>query len=410
MLWLGWTALLFTAVPVRADEAPLAGRAASLQPLAESELVLKSQTVEFVFVPERRGWSVIAHYEIANPSSKPQAAQLGLPEYPCSADAPSDSEADDTCDPTRTGFSQLEATIAGKTQRLSKRRMPRAAAGATGPEQVWTLPLRVAAGETMPVELHYSVPALEPSAGGYGASYLMRNQQWSKPVGRATFKFLFSAHSCLVVEPEQPARKSRRVILHGEKQEPWLELVYEAYVWTPRADLTLFFEPCLAARDTESPDCPAASDLARFFYPVEADEEVEPISEVDLRTRLTKLSDAELEHCRDAVFAAYAGYFQPSELKKLPTHIESNRHYTSPLLTAADWAWVHFLDQRVAERTSAKRAADAAAKHQTAAAAAAAHGGCKCSALGAGGDVPFATALGVLLLLAGRVRRRVRRV
>jgi hypothetical protein len=398
-----------------AEDAAPSGRAASLVSLAPSELVLKSQTVEFAFLPEQRAWGVSAHYELSNPSNKPLAVQLGVPEYPCTAESENEAEIDDTCDPAHSSFAQLEATVAGKTQRLSKRRMPRAPAGAVGPEQVWALPLRVNAGESVPVELHYTVPAVEPADGGFGASYLLRNQHWAKPIGRATFKFAFPAYSCLVVEPEQPARKARRVVMRGER--PWLELVYEAYVWTPRSDLALFFAPCVVVRDTELTGCPAAAELTRFFYPADADEEVEPISETGLRARLAKLSDAELESCRDSVFGAYAGYFQPDELKKLPTHVESSRHYTAPLLTAADWAWVHFLDQRVAERKTASEAA-AAAKRKASAAAAAAHGGCGCSLaspqpVAAGLTTPPAAALSAplglsLVLLASRVLRRRR--
>jgi hypothetical protein len=385
----------------RADEAP-SGRAASLMPLAASDLILKSETIEFVFVPEQRAWRVAAHYELVNPTERALSVQLAVPEVRCSED----SEFDDTCDPTRGGFVQLEATLRDRTLRLRKGRVPRQP-DLTAAETAWSLPVRLLAAESVPIDLHYVVPAGESSEGGWSADYLMQGSSlWAKPIGHATFKFSFSARSCLVVEPEHVTRKSRRVVMHAD--EPWLEVAYEAYVWIPPSDLTLYFEPCLAPRDTELPGCSAASELARFFYPAEANEEVEPIDEPALRAALTKLPDDELERCRNGVFTTYAGYFSEAELKKLPSHPESGRHYTAPLLTAADWAWVHFLDQRVAER-AALREQRAAANRK--AARPSGHGGCGCRSLALGRDVAGESgwwSVSFLLLVAQR-RCRVRR-
>jgi hypothetical protein len=384
-----------------ADHAP-SGRAASLTPQAATDLVLKSETIDFVFAPEQRAWRVAAHYELVNPAERALSVQLAIPEARCSED----SEFDDACDPTRGVFVQLEATLRDRTVRLHKGRTP----GPTdtgAAEMAWFLPVRLAAAESLPIDLHYVVPAGESSEGGWSADYLMRGSSlWAKPIGHATFKFSFSARSCLVVEPEHVTRKSRRVVMHGD--EPWLELAYEAYVWVPPSDLTLYFEPCLAPRDTEISDCSAASALARFFYPAEANEEVEPIDEPTLRAALAKLPDDELERCRNAVFTVYAGYFSEPELKKLPSHPESGRHYTAPLLTAADWAWVHFLDQRVAER-AAVRAQRAAANRK--AAQPTGHGGCGCRSVAFGRDVPGEAgwwSMAVLLLFAQRHGRRRR--
>jgi hypothetical protein len=384
----------------QSDAAP-AGRAARLLPTAASELVLKSESLEFVFAPQQQAWHVSAHYDIVNPTARTLSAQLALPEARCNEE----SEFDDSCDPSRAQFSSLNATVRDRTLRLRKSRLP-GSSNAAGAEAAWMLPLRWQAGEALPVDLHYLVPAGQSTDGGYSASYLMRGGAgWAKPIGHATFKFSFTARSCLVVEPEQLTRKSRRVVLRDA--EPWLELVYEAYVWIPPSEVTLYFEPCVAPRDTEIAGCSVASELARFFYPAEANEEVEPIDEAGLRAALAKLSDDELARCRDGVFTTYAGYFQEPELKRLPSHPQASRHYTAPLLTAADWNWVHFLDGRVAEREAIKKQRQDA-EHRAAQRAAAR--GCGCRLLAGTRRVPAAQASWATLVLLGwRLRRMTQR-
>ncbi|HEY2733257.1 MAG TPA: hypothetical protein VGI70_04695, partial [Polyangiales bacterium] len=290
----------------RAEDAPVSGRATNLIPLTPSDVLLKSQTIELEFAPDEQTWHVGAHYELSNPSKKPLNVQLGVPEYPCSEDGDAESEFDDACDPARGGFSQLDAIVADKTIHLRKRRLPRPADAAAGTvaESAWVIPLKLGAGESSSIDLHYTVPAAQPSEGGFSIAYLFRTDPWSKPIGRATFKFSFPVHSCLVVEPEGLPRKARRVAMHGDAAD--LELVYEAYQWTPHGDLGLYFEPCVVPRDTELPDCPASTELVNYFYPSDSDEAGEPISETALRAALSKLSDADLEKCRDSVWNAYA--------------------------------------------------------------------------------------------------------
>jgi hypothetical protein len=267
------------------------------------------------------------------------------------------------------------------------------------------LPLRFDKGASHVLEQHYRVPAGESGEGGFSVSYLLRGGTlWGKPYGRATFKFLIPARSCLVVEPEAIPRKSRRVLPHDP--EPLLELVYEAYVLTPSRDLNLYFEPCVPARDTEIAGCSASAQLARRFYPPEPGEEVEPIEEAALKEALDALLDAELERCRDGVFAAYAAYFDEAALKKLPAVRESSRSYTAPLLTAADWAWVHYLDAQLGQRAEAKKQAAALPPAAAARApdAAAAHG-CGCGVLSTRARTARAAWAVLLLVLCGRLRR-----
>jgi hypothetical protein len=344
---------LWSSGPLLAQEDPepspavagVSGRAANLMPLRAAALYIKAQTVELTFVPDKHAFDVSVRSELASTGQAAVGAQLGIPEFSCEAE----SEFEDHCDPARNAFSHIDVSVRDKPLTLRKQRVPPDPSATDAPTSAWLLPLRIQPGENVSVQQHYTVPAGEANEGGWSASYLLRGvSAWSKPIGRATFKISFPARSCLVVEPEQLPRKSRRVVPHGD--EPWLELVYEAYGFMPARDFALYFEPCVVARDTEMPSCPVSADLARFFYPPQDDAEGEPIDESKVRADLAHLSDTELTRCRDGVFETYAGYFAPAELKKLPTHRESDRHYTAPLLTEADWKWVHYLDHAVAER------------------------------------------------------------
>jgi hypothetical protein len=334
--------------PAAAQPEPIGGNAANLVLLAAADVTLKTQTVEFSFLAEPRAWAVTARYELSSSSDRAQTVQLAVPEYACDPDG----ELDAGCDPSRPGFSQLTATLREHSLRLRKSRPPSAAErrdGASAPAQLWDFALPLAPRETLPIDLRYAVPAGSSNDGGWTASFRLRGGvAWPKPIGRATFKFVLPAYSCSVVEPDKLQRKSRRVVQRDGAL--WLELVFEAYVWNPPPGLALFFEPCQIARDSELADCPAASALQRYFYAAEPDEQVDPISERQLRAELERLDRGQLDRCQRAVFEAYASHFEPAELKRLPEHPESGRHYTAPLLTAADWSWVHYLDQRVKER------------------------------------------------------------
>lgn len=327
------------------DARRVAGSAANLVPLASAPLALKSEAVELTFLPEARGWDVSAHFEVGNLGERALSTQLALPEFRCDPA----SEFDDQCVPAQPGFTQLTATVRGRTVQLRKSRAPAGSGAGSDPAQLWDFPLRLEPNESASIDLQYAVPAGVSTRGGWSASYHVRGAaSWARPIGRASFKFNIPAHSCLVIEPEKLPRKSRRVLLRAG--EPWLELVFEAYVWNPPPALALYFETCLVARDTELPNCPAAPALQRYFFPAEPDEELEPIGEPQLREALAKLDTGQLTQCRDAVFEAYAGYFAASELKRLPSHRDGQRHYTAPLLTEPDWNWIHYLDDRLAER------------------------------------------------------------
>jgi hypothetical protein len=388
------TCLLLMAVGARAEGEP-AGRAAAWMPLKPTSLVLKTQSAEFVFVPDLHAWDVSLHAEVFQPPGASANAQLAIPEFSCDGE----NEFEDACDPAHAGFEHVSARVRDREIALRRSRAP--SDSLVPAQNVWTLPLRANAGELVSIEQRYRVPAGESGEGGFSASYLMREAtSWARPYGRATFKFSFPARSCLIVEPQGVQRKSRRVSAK-DSGEYWLDVVYEAYQWTPTRDLALYFEPCEIVRDTELPGCSAASTLARFFYPPEADQE--PIDEASLRAELAKLSVPELERCREAVFAAYESYFKPDELKRLPSHPESGRHYVAALLTAADWSWLRFLDQRLAERAQTKVAPAPAApapnpeKHA-----------CGCGVIG-GRLQPMAAGWMLLIVVAWLRRRRLTR-
>jgi hypothetical protein len=334
-------------------EPQVRGRAASWLPTTSTGVIMKLHSAELTFEPEQHTWQVNTRSELVASDARAAQVTLAIPEYGCAAE----SEFEDACDEARSSFAALDVNVDGRTQALKK--LPAKPSSEQDPSALWTLPLRFDKTGSHVLEQHYRVPAGESGEGGFSVTYLLRGGTlWGKPIGRATFKFLIPAHSCLVVEPEGVPRKSRRV-LPGEAGVAQLELVYEAYVLTPARDLKLYFEPCIPARDTEIVGCSASAQLARRFYPPEPGEEVEPIAEAELKQTLDALPDAELERCRDGVFAAYAAYYDEASLKKMPVLRESARSYTAPLLTAADWEWVHYLDGLLEQRGVAKKASTA---------------------------------------------------
>lgn len=388
-----WLALLWGFAPgfVRA-EPTLGGRPALWQPQKPTPLAIKVHSVELGFEAAAQAFSVYARTELVLPEeaqSGNASATLALVEHPCD----DHSELDESCDPQRLAFAPLTASIGERVQPLEKSRPAGDAPGA------WLLPVKLKKGEPLAVEQRYRVPAVESGERGYGVAYLLRGASgWSKPLGRLTLKLSLPAYTCLVVEPQELPRKSRRVVLRDDAL--WLELVYEAYQYTPRRDFELYFEPCVIPRDTEQTGCSASALLARKFYAPQEGEEATPVADAELDAALAALPAAELTACRDAVFGAYAAYYSEDELRRLPAQPQASRSYTAPLLTAADWAWVHYLDARIAERKPAAPAAPAPAPPAPPAAKS-----CSCQAPGA--PAPGALAWGApwLLLL---VRRRFR--
>jgi hypothetical protein len=353
------------------------GRAASLVPLSATALIPKVLSAVLKFDAERRAFEVSVRSEIAAPptAAGPIDAQLALPEYACDVD----SELDDDCDPVRSAFSRVEIIAGDRTLTPKKTRAKSTlVAREPQPTNLWVFALQVAPGASSVLEQRYAVPAGESGEGGVSVSFLMRGTSlWGKPFGRATFEFVVPARTCSTTAPQGLALKSRRVV--RKDGELWLEQAYEAFAFTPAHDVTFEFEPCVVARDTPLEGCSASSELSRRFFPLEEGEEGEPIDDAALQKALTPLPDAELERCRDAVFAAYAKTYSQADLQKLPAHPESARSYTAPLLTAADWEWVHTLDKLLVKRAGERKVAPAAPV-----APVAPRGGCGCGVPGSG--------------------------
>jgi hypothetical protein len=391
---------LGSAQGVLAEPAP-SGRPALWQPQKPTPLAIKVHSAELNFDPVQHAFSVTTRTDVVLPEeaqSSAASATLMIVEHGCG----DQSELDDRCDPQRLAFPQLSASIGERTQVLEKIRGGRSQGDQPA---AWLLPVHVKKGEPLSLEQRYRVPAVESGERGYGISYLLRGvSAWSKPLGRTTLKLSIPAYSCLVAEPQEIARKSRRVVARDDGL--WLELVYEAYQYLPKRDFELYFEPCVVPRDTEIKDCSVSALLARKFYPQQEGEEVEPVTDQQLTQALTPLTQRELIACRDGVFAAYAAYYSEEELKRLPTHPQANRHYTAPLLTAADWDWVRYLDARiVVHKPDPVPAAPPMAASQPAQAA---HG-CGCQLLGV--RVGFGNTeveAGLICLSAARLRRRFR--
>lgn len=357
----------------RAEPAALGGRPTLWQPLAPTPLAVKVHAVELGFEPAAHAFSVVSRTDLVLPddaASSSASATLAMLEHPCD----DRSELDDSCDPQRLGFAPLTATLGERGERAQALERRRGAGDAQPPG--WLLPVRVKKGETLSVELRYRVPAVESGEQGYGIAYLLRGvSAWKKPLGRATLKLTIPVYTCLVVEPRELTKKSRRVVQQGDTL--WLELVYEAYQYLPKRDFELYFEPCVVPRDTEQNGCSVSSLLSRKFYTPDDGEEAEPVADDALRGALAPLSLNELTACRDWVFSAYAAYYSEEELRRLPPHPQASRSYTAPLLTAADWNWVRYLDARIAERKATGPTAAPPAAQPTPKPAAAKSCGCQ---------------------------------
>ena len=329
---------------VRAEEP--GGRAALWQPQKPTPLAVKIHSAELTYEPAAHAFAVTSRTELVLPEDAPAAAvsaTLAIVEHPCD----DSSELDESCDPQRLTFPALSASVGERAQALERSR----GAGA-GQPPAWLMPVRVKKGEPLSLEQRYRVPAVEAAERGYGVAYLLRGvSAWSKPLGRSTLKLNLPAYTCLVVEPQELPRKSRRVVMREDAL--WLELVYEAYQYLPKRDFELYFEPCVVPRDTALEGCSVSALLGRKFYAPEEGEEVEPISDEALGAALAPLPLGELEACRDGVFKAYAALYTEEELRRLPPHPQAGRNYTAPLLSAADWDWVRYLEARIAERKAA---------------------------------------------------------
>jgi MYXO-CTERM domain-containing protein len=339
-------ALSLAAAPAAAGDMPFQGAPTSLAPLKTDAVVLASQSVEFVFDPEAVVWKVHARGELENQSAAVSGLQLGLVEYRCDPDADEES----CLDPGGFRFEALEMRVRDAPLSLRKGQISSKHAWAAALGGVWLFNLRLAPHERVSVEHRYQVPPSFSRRAGASISYVTRGASlWAKPVERASFTFFIPVRSCLVVEPEGIARTSRNVVLRDG--EPWLRLGYGARRWAPAEDLSLHFEVCVPARDTELAGCSLVDQLARFAYPpAETAPDAPPIARTDMKAELQKLETEELERCGRLVFDAYASYFEASELAALAKRSSAERHYTGPLLTPEDWQWVGLVDEVIAER------------------------------------------------------------
>jgi hypothetical protein len=207
-----------------------------------------------------------------------------------------------------------------------------------------------------------------------------------------------------VIEPETVTRRSRRVVLRDGA--PWLQLVFAARAWVPKTDLALHFETCLPPRDTELTGCPLLDELSRFAYPPAGPPDPdapEALSRAELKARLAALDPPAREGCADAVFRAYAAYYDAQELAVLARQPSAARHYTAPLLTEDDWRWVGLVDEVTRERAAQPPKPTAAKPSHPDA------GGCSSSGAGEHPDPQpgsgYAFLLATFLLLAFRRTR-----
>jgi hypothetical protein len=351
MRWLSVCVGLAWALDAHAQDAPMTGRAGSVVPTHSADVALQSLSVELAFVPEREAFQVKSSFALTNNAKRETRLQLGLAEARCE----SDSDEDDPCaDPSSTRFEEFTTRLRGAELTTRRGRVSPQHEWASALAGVYLFDVRLRPAERAEVEHRYVVPAGPAAGGGMNATCVTRaGSLWAEPIDKATITFLLPVYSCLVVEPEQIARRNRRVVLRDQK--PWLQLTFAAQRWTPKGDVSLYFETCVPPRDTELSGCSLLDELTRFAYATTTDgEPSQPIEREALKSKLSKLSEDELGRCGQAVFDAYASYYNASELSALARRPSAKRHYAAPLLTPDDWKWVGLVDEVVAARKTAK--------------------------------------------------------
>jgi hypothetical protein len=350
--------LLSCAQAAFAQDSTLTGRGGSLTPARSTSVKLQGLSVEQTFLPDEEAFRVSARFELHNTSKREQRLSLGLFEPRCESGDDEDASCDD---PNTFRFEKLETLVRGSPVQARKGRTPASHEWAKALAGVWTFEVKLSAAETVQVEHRYQVSGRPAPGGGMSAAFVTRTGAlWAEPIDKASFSFLIPVRSCLVVEPEQLGRRNRRVVLRDG--EPWLQLSYGAQRWTPKADVSLYFETCRPPRDTELAGCSLIDSLARFAYPEGAVDDPTPIERPEMKALLNKLDDAELQRCGAAVFDAYASYFDPAELAVLAKRPSAARHYTAPLLTPEDWKWLGLVDEVQTERSRARAQKKPAAK------------------------------------------------
>jgi hypothetical protein len=335
----------------------MAGAGANLVPQPNQSVAIHSAHVALTFVPDEQAWRVHASYELDNSAGAALSLQLGFPEYRCAWQGEDDDE-DDCADPDAYRYQDMETLVRGQAVKQRRGRLSAKHAWAHALGAVWLHNVRLGAGERVPIEHRYVMPASSTAVGGMSATYVTRTGSlWAKPIERATFDFWIPVRSCLIVEPEGIGRRLRKVVLRGG--EPWLQLSYGARSYRPETDLSLHFETCIPARDTELEGCSLQDQLARFAYPTGPDYDGDsgPIDRAEIKARLQELESDELKRCGELVFRAYATYFNEEELAVLAKRPAAARHYTGALLTPEDWQWVALVDEVIAARKLQKPAA-----------------------------------------------------
>ncbi len=341
-------ALIAIPIAAHAQVGPMPLRGTHATPTAHGDVSMRALSAELVFEPESETFAVQARYELSNAAAREVRVQLGMPEPRCESD---DEDAAACADPHAFRFESPAIRVRGQPVPMRKATLPSQHEWAPVLAGVWAFEVRLRGNEVAPVEHAYRAPAGPAAGGGRSATLATRAAQlWAEPIDRATLTFVIPVRSCLVVEPEHIQRKSRRVVLRDG--EPWLSLTYAARRWTPRADLSLYFDTCIPPRDTELPGCSLLEPLAHFAYGPAAEGEGAPVERKELEVQLGKLSEAELKQCGDAPFAAYGSYYTAEELLVLADRPSASRHYTAPLLTPADWKWVSLVDDVIAARKS----------------------------------------------------------
>lgn len=382
--------LALFAQPAGAQDAAVTSRGQTVTPVRSSDVALHGLSVDFEFLPDREAFRVKAQFELENRSTREAKLQLGLAEARCE----SDSDEDDPCgDPTAFRFEELESTLRGAALPAKRARLDPKHEWAPALGGVWLFDARLKPTERVQVEHRYSMPGGPAAGGGMSAAFVTRTGSlWAEPIDKSVFTFVLPVDSCLVVEPEHITRRNRRVVLREGK--PWLQLTYAAQRWTPKSDITLHFETCVPARDTELAGCSVLDALASFAYGPSPENASAPESRDELKKQLAKLSKLELRACGDAVFEAYSSYYKPEELAVLAKRPAAQRHYTGPLLTPDDWKWVSLVDEVIAQ--TATKPAPAAKPN-------AADGGCTVTTRSTTRAPAW---LGLLLMAAASLRRR----
>lgn len=284
--------LLSPALPALPDtDATELGTAVELAPLAPTDARLVALSLSFELDILRDAWRVRARYGVHNPGTRPISLRLGLTEE----DGPRGLE-----DGPPHGLSELAAAVRDEPCALRPvAPVPPDAAAR------WTLSLVLLSGETVPVDLHYTMPRSQ-GLDWWPLRVRSSSDTWGGPAIQLTLRLPGALG--YVIHPARLALRSYQERLEGDGS--WTTVELEG---APGGDFSLHFSgPSIEGLTS-----------AGFATGYAGDLDTEEIADL-----VAQLHDDALAATRDLIYARHGYAFKDPDLRAAAS--------TTPALP--DWA------------------------------------------------------------------------